>query len=88
METYATTPALENEPLIIRTSGVCGGDARITGTRFPVWMLVQSRDAGCTDAEFLENYPFLTQETLNAAWEYARTHEEEVYRQIKENRSA
>ena len=88
VESSTTTSASGNEPLIVKTSGVCGGVARIAGTRFAVWMLFESRDAGCTDAKFLTNYPHLSQEQLDAAWSYARTHEDELQQQIRENREA
>jgi uncharacterized protein (DUF433 family) len=35
---------------IERTSNICGGDARIANTRIPVWVLVQARDWGHSDA--------------------------------------
>ena len=32
------------------TAGVCGGDARIAGTRIPVWTLEHYRRLGLTEA--------------------------------------
>ena len=75
----------EVQSRIVKTPGVCGGDARVSGTRIPVWCLLSSRDAGCNDAVFLENYPSLSQDDLNAAWEYAKGHESELRQQIADN---
>ena len=33
-------------PTIEKTTGVCGGAARVAGTRIPVWQLVAAREAG------------------------------------------
>ena len=68
--------------------GTCGGAARIADTRIPVWCLLSSRDAGCDDEMFLHNYPFLSQEDLDAAWAYAKDHEAELRRLIKDNQDA
>src|SRR5437764_9443175 len=66
------------EPLIRKTPGVCGGDACIRETRIMVWLLVALKRQGLTDATLLENYPGLTGRDLEAAWEYARLHPEEI----------
>ena len=66
-----------NDPLIRQTPGVCGGDA-IRGTRIMVWLLVDLKRQGASDQEILEGYPTLRQEDLNAAWEYARQHPDEI----------
>ncbi len=72
-------------PGIWKTPGVCGGDACAGHTRITVGGLVEWRQLGSTDAELLYNFPSLTQRDLNNAWEYARTHEEEIACQIEEN---
>ncbi len=36
---------------IEKTANVCGGSARVAGTRIPVWQLVAARDAGASEAQ-------------------------------------
>src|SRR5262245_39612417 len=65
-------------PSIVKTPGVCGGDARLVRTRIPVWAVVRMRQLGATDAELLAAYPTLTAYDLVQAWAYAETHKEEI----------
>jgi len=64
--------------LIQKTSGVCGGNARIRDTRIPVWTLVSFRQQGASDEELLRNYPGLKQQDLEAAWSYYAQYPEEI----------
>lgn len=64
---------------------VCGGSARVIRTRIPVWLLESLRRQGKTDAELLGAYPSLNAEDLTNAWNYARTHREEMNREIAAN---
>ena len=64
---------------------VCGGAARIIRTRIPVWLLESLRRQGKTDAELLAAYPTLNAEDLANAWNYARSHREEMDREIAAN---
>lgn len=64
---------------------VCGGSARIMRTRIPVWLLESLRRGGKSDAELLASYPSLTAEDLANAWHYARSHREEMDREIAAN---
>ena len=75
-------------PGIEKTPGVCGGEARITRTRIPVWLLVQQRHLGLSDEEILHGYPTLQAEDLSNAWNYYRTHKKEIEAQILENEQA
>jgi uncharacterized protein (DUF433 family) len=75
-------------PGIAKCAGVCGGAACITGTRIPVWVLVQARRLGTTEAELLRWYPTLHAEGLAAAWAYARAYRREMNREIRENETA
>ena len=75
-------------PGIEKTPGICGGEARITRTRIPVWLLVQQRNLGLSVEEILEGYPTLREEDLNNAWNYYRAHKEEIEAQIFENEAA
>ena len=63
---------------IEKTPDVCGGDARVGGTRIPVWLLVAYRRDGLTDRQILEAHPDLTLASLSAAWWYYAEHRDEV----------
>jgi uncharacterized protein (DUF433 family) len=75
-------------PGVVKTPGICGGDARIQGTRIPVWALMQYRQLGASDADLLRAFPTLSSEDLANAWQYARRHPEEIKKQILENETA
>ena len=70
---------------IQNTPGVCGGEACVGETRLAVWMLVEARQAGCTDEEILQDYPGLNAVSLANAWAYAASHAEEIEEAIAEN---
>src|SRR4051812_11076445 len=75
--------------LIKKTPGVLGGAARIGNTRIAVWMLVNSKRLGFSDAEIRQHYEQpLTQAELDAAWAYHRDHWEEIEQAIRENEDA
>ena len=57
---------------IEKTENVCGGSARIVGTRIPVWLLVEARDLGASEAQLLLDYPGLRADDLVNAWAYTR----------------
>lgn len=67
---------------------VCGGDPCIAGTRIPVWLLVQARRLGTSEAELLSNYPNLRAEDLANAWNFACAHSAEIDEQIAANEAA
>ncbi len=75
-------PGIESNPRI------CGGDPCIIRTRIPVWVLVQARQLGKSDADLLLAYPTLRAEDLANAWAYARSHMKEIEQQIRENEEA
>ncbi|MCX6029926.1 MAG: DUF433 domain-containing protein [Chloroflexi bacterium] len=75
-------------PGIDSTPGVCGGEPCIVRTRIPVWLLVQARRLGVTEADLLRSYPTLRAEDLTNAWAYYRAHRGEIERQIVENEAA
>jgi uncharacterized protein (DUF433 family) len=75
-------PGIENTP------GVCGGEPCIVRTRIPVWVLVQARRLGTSEADLLRSYPTLRAEDLANAWAYARAHQEEIEQQILANETA
>jgi uncharacterized protein (DUF433 family) len=65
------------------TPGVCGGYARLRGTRVPVWTLVSLRLQGADDEELLRNYPMLTIEQLQIVWDYYDRNRDEIDRVIE-----
>lgn len=75
-------PGIEIDP------NVSGGEACIVRTRIPVWLLVQARRLGTSEAVLLQSHPSLRAEDLANAWAYARSHATEIARQIEENESA
>ncbi|MBM3254614.1 MAG: DUF433 domain-containing protein [Candidatus Omnitrophica bacterium] len=75
-------------PGIDSTPDVCGGEPRIVRTRIPVWVLIQARQLGISEADLLSSYPSLRTEDLSNAWAYYCSHKEEIEKQIKENEEA
>jgi uncharacterized protein (DUF433 family) len=75
-------------PGIESKADVCGGEPCIVRTRIPVWVLVQSRRLGISEADLLRSYPTLRAEDLANAWAYYRTHRDEIQQQIRENEEA
>jgi uncharacterized protein (DUF433 family) len=72
-------PGIESRP------GVCGGEPCVVRTRIPVWVLEQARRLGTSEAELLRVYPTLRAEDLVNAWAFARSHRDEITRQIEAN---
>ena len=75
-------------PGIDSLSNVCGGEPCIVRTRTPVWILVQARRLGASEADLLRSYPSLCSEDLTSAWAYFRLHREQIEQQIAENEAA
>lgn len=73
---------------ITKTPGVCGGDACIRGTRITVWGLASWRRLGLSDPDIMERVQGLTQADLEAAWQYAAAHPEEIEEAIRLNEEA
>ncbi len=73
------------QPGVVKTPGVCGGSARIDGTRIPVWQLVEERKLGASEAQLLNDYRTLKARDLVAAWDYAEEHPEEIDQDIRRN---
>ena len=91
--TLAVQPALgekkaKPESSIISTPNICGGSARIKGTRIPVWGLALARKQGFTDSEIIEMYPHLHLSDLASAWEYVASHADEINGEMESNQSA
>lgn len=80
-----TPPDSALQPGIEKTPGICGGEARIVGTRIPVWLLVGYRDEGLSETDLLKNFPTLTSASLANAWDYAAAHSLEISAAILAN---
>ena len=76
------------DSLISKTPGVCGGKARVSGTRIPVWGLENSRRRGLSEFQILQRYPSLSLDGLRAAWDYIALNQTEIEKQISENDQA
>lgn len=75
-------PGVESSP------DIAGGEAHLVRTRIPVWILVQARRLGTSEAEILQAYPSLRAEDLINAWAYYDAHKAEIEDQIAENEAA
>lgn len=70
---------------ILKIPNVCGGEACIAGTRIPVWLLVEARQLGISEAQLLLDYPHLSAADLVSAWAYAEAYSEEIKAAIQAN---
>ncbi len=75
-------------PGIESALNVSGGEPCIVRTRIPVWLLVQARHLGASEADLLKSYPTLHAEDLANAWGFYRAHHDEIEREIAENEMA
>jgi uncharacterized protein (DUF433 family) len=73
---------------ITKTLGVCGGNTCIRGTRITVWGLVSWRKLGLGNAEIMKKVQGLTQTDIEAAWQYAAAHADEIEEAIRQNEEA
>lgn len=72
-----------NTSWIQKTADVCGGDACIRKTRVTVHGPVHYRQLGHLDSRILEAIQGLTQDDLDAAWEYYAGHAAEIEEAIR-----
>ena len=63
----------------------CGGDACVRDSRITVWGLVAHQRLGMSDGEILHAVQGVTVADLEAAWEYAASHAEEIDAAIRAN---
>jgi len=71
--------------VIQKQADISSGRACIANTRLTVWNLVVWHQLGLSDQELLEKYPQLTQNQLEAAWNYYTHNKDEIERDISEN---
>ena len=84
MDHIAESPSRE----IVKTPGICGGHARIQGTRITVRGVEEARRHGIIDAVILEMYPSITAADVHSAWNYVASHQEEIDDAIFSNNNA
>ena len=65
-----------------------GAEGCIRDTGINVWGLVERRRMGWADARILESIQGLTAEDLEAAWQYAARHPDEIDAFIRRNAEA
>ena len=70
----AETPLIGIE----KTPGVNGGDACISGTRIPVWVIEEMRRQGWSKTEMLADFPGLDHAQIDRALAYAKKHTAEI----------
>lgn len=63
---------------IQKTTGICGGQARVRNTRIAVWTLISLMEQGESDAALLVDFPGLTSFDLVAVRQYYRAHSDEI----------
>ena len=60
-----------NKPLISSFPDICAGRLCFTGTRIPVYLVLELLEAGTSWEKILKSYPSLSKEHIRAALHYA-----------------
>lgn len=71
--------------MIVKTPGVCGGSARIDGTRITVWLIMGLLLNESSDLDVEWMYPELKHEDITDAKNYWYDNKEEIEKELKEN---
>ena len=86
MAAPTTTPETATASLadfIVKTPGVCGGQARIAGTRIKVkHVYIWVECMGRTPAQVVAEYPHLTMAKVYAALAYYWSHQDEIHQDM------
>jgi uncharacterized protein (DUF433 family) len=83
----ATEKAPIAYPHVVRTPGVCGGRARIEGTRVRVYDVAFLHKDGATDDKIREANPDLAPAQIHAALAYYYDNREEIDAELAEDES-
>jgi uncharacterized protein (DUF433 family) len=75
---------MEIGQLIVKTSGTCGGRARIAGKRIPVSSVYRWFLRGCEPEDILEKFDGVALAEIYAAISYALSNLEEITGEIEE----
>lgn len=81
----ATARASVSYPHVAKTPGVCGGRARIEGTRIRVYNIAFMHNNGDTDTKIREAYPDLSGAQIHAAIAYYYDNREEIDAELAED---
>src|SRR5437773_1600161 len=73
---------------IEKTPGVCGGAARIGNHRITVAQLIWYRKRGMSNEKLRDAFPTLTEQDLEACWDYYHHNANEIEREIWFNDTA
>ena len=82
MSTIITT----EHPYIVRMEDVCGGAPVVRGTRTSVRSIIAYYKLGMSVEEILDGLPHLTAAQVYDALSYYHDHQDEIERDIQENR--
>jgi type III restriction enzyme len=77
----------KTKDLITKDKNICGGSARVGGTRVPVWTLVRYQQLGVQDVKIRKDFPSVSMTALHAAFDYYKNNKEEIDVDIKNNSS-
>lgn len=72
-------------PKISKDPNICGGSARIEGTRMPIWTIILCDKSLMSDEIILKNYSHLTLSELELAREYYKQNKAEIDQEIEGN---
>ena len=81
----ATAKVTISYPHVAKTPGVCGGRARVEGTRIRVYNVVFLHRDGASDEKIRETYPDLTPAQIHAALAYYYDNREEIDAELGED---
>jgi uncharacterized protein (DUF433 family) len=81
----ATAKATISYPHVTKTAKVCGGRARIEGTRIRVYNVVFLHKEGASDETIHEAYPDLTPAQIHAALAYYYDNRDEIDAELGED---
>ena len=85
MSVMATAKVTISYPHVAKTPGVCGGRARVEGTRIRVYNVVFLHKEGDSDEKIREAYPALTPAQIHAALAYYYDNREEIDAELSED---
>ena len=85
MSVMATAKVTISYPHVAKTPGVCGGRARVEGTRIRVYNVVFLHKEGDSDQKIREAYPDLTPAQIHAALAYYYDNREEIDAELDED---
>ena len=85
----AIAEQLRSHAYVVVTPGMCGGRARIAGTRLPVWMVVSEIiRGGEAPEEFVEAYPHVSLAQVYDALSFYYDHRADVDRDLRDQEAA